>query len=218
MKFGVLGTGRVGTTIATKLELLGHEVKIGSRSAEGENAIACAETSRARAGAGTFAEAAAFGEVVFNCTAGEACLDALGMAGAQNLDNKVLIDVANPLDRSGMPPALTISNTDSLGEQIQRTFPGTRVVKTLNTVNHEVMVAPGMVPGEHNIFVSGNDPEAKSQVVDLLGSFGWPRDRVIDLGDITTSRGPEMYLALWLRLLIAGNYDSHFNIAVIKAT
>jgi hypothetical protein len=150
---------------------------------------------------GTFVEAAAHGEVVINATAGTGSLEALALAGARNLDGKILIDIANPLDFSkGMPPSLTVCNTDSLGEQIQKAFPGAKVVKTLNTTNAYVMVDPSQVAGgNHDIFVSGNDAEAKKRVTSLLKEwFGWKS--VIDLGDITTARGTEMILPIWVRL------------------
>jgi len=162
----------------------------------------------------TFADCAAFGELVVNATAGVASLEALSQAGAPNLAGKVLVDVANPLDFSGgRPPTLTIANTDSLGERIQAAFPEARVVKALNTVAMEVGVDPGRVPGRHNLFVAGNDPAAKAEVVGLLEGFGWPRDDILDLGDISAARGLEMYLPLWLRILGATGVH-HFNIAV----
>ena len=201
MRIGVLGTGVVGTTLATKLRELGHDVLIGSRSA-GDDAV-------------PFAEAAAHGEVVFNCTSGTVSLEALGSAGAENLAGKVLVDVANPLDFSqGMPPTLAICNEDSLGEQIQRTFPDAKVVKALNTVNAGVMVKPELVPGEHQLFICGNDEGAKSQVTELLEAFGWPAERILDLGDISAARGTEMYLPLWLRLMGATG-GPNFNIRVL---
>lgn len=199
MRIGVLGTGVVGRTIAAKLRELGHDVLIGSRSA-GEDAV-------------PFADAAAHGELVFNCTAGAASLEALGAAGAEKLTGKVLIDVTLPLDFSqGMPPTLFVCNDDSLGEQVQRAFPEARVVKTLNTVNAAVMVDP--TPGT-NIFVCGNEAEAKTQVGELLQSFGWPADKIIDLGDISNARGTEMYLPLWIRLMGALG-TPQFNIAVVQ--
>ena len=131
------------------------------------------------------------------------------------LDGKVLIDVANPIaPDSGFPPALSIVNTDSLGELIQREFPAARVVKTLNTVNAEVMVQPTLVPGDHTIFVCGNDADAKGTVVDILAGFGWPTGAVVDLGDITAARGAEMYLALWLRMMQATG-SARFNIKLV---
>jgi len=200
MKIAILGTGVVGQTIGTKLVSLGHDVKMGARAAGNEKAAKWAKDNGARATHGTFADAAAFGEIIFNCTSGMASLDALRQAGPRSLDGKILIDVANPLDFSkGMPPTLSVCNTDSLGEQIQRAFPGARVVKTLNTMNTNVMVDPRLVPGESDVFVSGNDPTAKAQVTEILRSwFGWRS--VIDLGDITTARGTEMLLPIWLRL------------------
>ena len=215
MRIGILGTGTVAQTLGAKLVQLGHDVKLGSRTATNEKAAAWAKGQGARASHGTFADAAKFGEVLFNCTAGTASLDALKAAGAANLQGKILIDVANPLDFSqGMPPTLTVCNTDSLGEQIQRAFPGAKVVKTLNTVNCEVMVNPGLVPGAHDLFVSGNDADAKQAVTGYLRDwFGWKS--VIDLGDITTARGTEMLLAAWIRVLMALG-TARFNWRVVK--
>lgn len=191
----------VGRTIATKLVALEHEVMMGSRTPDNEQAGEWAAGAGPNASRGTFADAAAFGELVFNCTSGMASLDALRMAGEANLAGKILVDVANALDTSqGMPPTLAVCNVDSLGEQIQHALPETKVVKTLNTVNCEVMVDPARVPGEHDVFLSGDDAEAKTRVGELLQSFGWPAGRIVDLGDISSARGPEMYLPLWLRL------------------
>jgi predicted dinucleotide-binding enzyme len=211
MRVAVLGTAGVGQTLAAKIASLGHEVMVGTRDVQ-----AALDRTEAGWGAavfcewhaehpdvkvGTFADAAAHGEVVFNATAGTASLDALEAAGAKNLDGKILIDVANPLDFSkGMPPTLSVCNTDSLGEQIQRAFLGAKVVKTLNTVNSNVMVDPSLVAGgDHHVFVSGNDQRAKADVTRILKDwFGWKN--VLDLGDITSARGAEMLLSLWLRL------------------
>ena len=216
MRIAVLGTGMVGKAIALKLVALGHEVTMGSRTADNEAARAWAAEAGVGASHGTFADAAAHGKRMFNCTAGGGSLQALRAAGAENLAGKTLIDVANPLDFShGMPPSLLVSGTDSLGEQIQREFPQTKVVKALNTMNCEVMVDPARVPGEHDVFVSGNDEDAKVQVRELLESFGWPESSIIDLGDISTARGSEGHLLLWLRLWGAlGTGD--FNIKVVR--
>ena len=216
MKIGVQGTGMVGTAIATKLVGLGHEVMMGSRTADNEGAAEWVSATGPSARQGSFADAAAFGELLFNCTNGVGSLDALRSARPEDLVGKVLIDVANALDVSqGMPPSLSVSNTDSLGEQIQRAFPDTRVVKALNTMNCEVMVDPAKVPGEHDVFVCGNDEAAKADARDLLESFGWQADRIIDLGDITSARGTEMYLPLWIRLRGALQ-TGHFNIRVVR--
>ncbi len=201
MKVGVLGTGAVGQALGSKLVSLGHDVVMGSRQAGNEKAVAWAATAGGTAGEGNFATAAAFGDIVVNATPGAVSLAVLTAAGAENLAGKVLVDVANPLDSSrGMPPRLTVCNTDSLGEQIQRQFPEALVVKALNTVNADVMVTPGVVGGSHTVFVAGNHAAAKAQVVDMLMSFGWPPGDILDLGDIAGARGMEMYLPLWVRL------------------
>ncbi|MEW6582652.1 MAG: NAD(P)-binding domain-containing protein [Actinomycetota bacterium] len=218
MRIAVLGTGMVGIALAGKLHALGHEVTMGAREAGNEKAREWAHAAGSGAREGSFADAASFGEIVVNCTAGTHSLDALDAAGAGNLAGKVLVDVANPLDFSrGMPPTLTVANTDSLGERIQRRFPQARVVKALNTVNCAVMVDPAAVPGPHHLFVCGDDAAAKRTVTDLLATFGWPADRVIDLGGITAARGTEMFLPLWVRLYgVLGT--PMFNVAVMRAT
>jgi 8-hydroxy-5-deazaflavin:NADPH oxidoreductase len=201
MRIAVLGTGDVGNRLATKLVSLGNEVMMGSRTAKNPKAAAWAKVMGAKASTGTFEDAAKFGEVVFNCTAGAVSLEALKLAGKGNLATKVLVDVSNPLDFSkGMPPTLTACNTDSLGEQIQRAFPDAKVVKALNTMGNELMVNPGLVPGEHDTFVCGNDQQAKAKVVEMLRAFGWKSP--IDLGDITAARGLEMMLPIWVRLMV----------------
>lgn len=217
MKIAVFGTGMVGDSIASKLVDVGHEVTMGSRTANNEKAVQWAKKKGAKAKAGTFAEAAASAEIIFNATLGAATLDVLKLAGEGNLANKILIDVANPLDFSkGMPPSLFVSNTDSLGEQVQRAYPKTKVVKTLNTMNAFLMVNPSLVPGDHTVFVSGNDNEAKAKVARLLTeSFGWKTNNIIDLGDITTARGTEQLLPVWIRLwgkLQNPNFNFHINI------
>jgi len=201
MRIGVLGTGNVGRTLASALLRSGHEVRLGSRTAGNAAAVAWADEVGGPASEGTFADAAGFGELLINATAGAASLDALGLAGAEQLAGKVLLDVANPLDFSqGMPPTLTVCNDDSLGEQIQRALPDVRVVKTLNTVTAAVMVEPTLIEGPHTMFVAGDDATAKAQAGELLQEFGWPPGSILDLGDISAARGMEMYLPLWLRL------------------
>jgi predicted dinucleotide-binding enzyme len=214
MKVGVLGTGMVGSAIATRLVELGHEVRMGSRQAGSEKAVKWAESAGDRASSGDFADAASFGEIAFNCTAGDGSVDAVTSA-REGLADKLLIDVANALDFSNGPPVIEATDRDSLAEQIQRAVPDAHVVKSLNTVNNDVMVDPALVPGDHVIFLSGDDQEAKRQATEVLGEFGWPEDRVIDLGDITTARGPEAYVGLWLRLMGALG-SSQFNIGLFR--
>ncbi|MFN2121440.1 MAG: NADPH-dependent F420 reductase [Anaerolineales bacterium] len=214
MRIGMLGTGIVGQTIGSRLVQLGHEVMMGSRAEANPTAITWARKEGRYASFGTFANAAAFGEIVFNCTLGSASLEALQQAGAHNLANKILIDTANPLDYSTPIWTLTVCNTDSLGEQIQRTFPDARVVKTLNTMNCNVMVDPGKLSQRTDVFVSGNDIEAKATVISILRDwFGW--QSVIDLGDISTSRGVEMFVVLWQDLRTWSS-SHRFNIRVVS--
>ena len=213
MRFGVLGTGMVGLAISNRLAELRHEVMIGTRdpSKSTDKLKSLQETVQV----GTFAEAAAFGEILFNATGGGVSIEALQMAGESNLNGKVLADISNPLDFSkGMPPSLFVSNTDSLGEQIQRTFPNVKVVKTLNTVTAAIMVNPQSVAvGEHDMFVCGNDADAKDQTVKVLKEFGW--SHIIDLGDLSAARGMEMYLPIWLRLWGALG-SGMFNIRIAR--
>ncbi|MFF0205672.1 NADPH-dependent F420 reductase [Streptomyces sp. NPDC005017] len=225
MRYAVLGTGSVGRTLAAKLDSLGHEVVVGTRDtgatlartdsdAFGNPPFAQWLAEHERVRLLDFAQAAAFGEAVLNTTSGTGSLRALEAAGSDNLAGKVLLDLANPLDFSqGFPPSLDPVNTDSLGEQIQRAFPGTKVVKTLNTMNAAIMVEPSRVAGPHNVFVSGDDAGAKKHVTELLAEFGWPEADIIDLGDISTARGTEMLLPVWLRLYGALGHDQ-FNFHV----
>ena len=189
MKIGVLGTGMVGDAIGSRLVELGHEVKMGSRTADNEKAKAFVAKHAGKASAGTFAEAAAFGEIIINCTAGVASVEALQMAGEANINGKIIVDIANPLDFSkGAPPSLipSLSNTNSLGEEIQNTFPSVKVVKTLNTMWCGLMVNPAMInSGDHTNFMCGNDAEAKQKVKALLNEFGWKNKNLLDLGDIS---------------------------------
>jgi hypothetical protein len=227
MKIAILGSAIVGKTLAGKLSALGHDVMIGTRDpvatrartapgSFGEPPLSAFLAEHPSVALGTFAEAAAHGELVLNATSGLASLDALTLAGASNLDGKILVDLANPLDFSrGMPPSLTVCNDDSLGERIQRAFPAAKVVKTLNTVNAYLMVAPSMLAGgDHTMFVCGDDAGAKAAVTGFLRDwFGW-RD-VIDLGGITMARGTEMYLPLWARLYGALQ-NPMFTIKVVR--
>jgi len=211
MKLGILGTGAVGKTLAARLNGMGHEVMVGTRDAGdtmsrtdpgqfGNPPFSAWRREHPEVELGTFDEAAAHGEMVVNATAGAVSLEALDLAGEENLNGKVLVDVSNPLDFSkGMPPTLWVSNTDSLGEQIQRRFVEAKVVKTLHTMNAYLMVDPAqLAEAEHTVFVCGNDAEAKAQVIGLLRSFGWTD--ILDLGDISAARGTEMIMPIWLRL------------------
>jgi predicted dinucleotide-binding enzyme len=206
MKIGVLGTGVVGKAIASKLVALGHDVMMGSRTDGNPKAMAWASQAGPRGCSGTFADTATFGELVFNCTNGHTSIAALTSAGADALEGKILVDVANVL-----PPDERTS--ESLGEQIQSAFPRAKVVKTLNTINCELMVAPGRLSAAHTLFLSGNDNQAKTAVRGLLESFGW--GDILDLGDISTARATERYLPLWLALWKTLGTTA-FNVKIVR--
>jgi 8-hydroxy-5-deazaflavin:NADPH oxidoreductase len=215
MNIGVLGTGVVGKTIGTKLVQLDHDVMLGSRDTANPGAVAWAKAEGRHASVGSFANAAEFGEILFNCVHGAFALQALQSAGAENLKDKVLIDLSNSIDRETGQLAPKVTNTDSLGEQLQRAFPDLRVIKTLNTVNCGVMVDPAKLKEATSIFVSGNNIDAKATVISILRDwFGWKS--IIDLGDITTARGVEMYALLWgsLRRVLP---SMQFNIKVVTS-
>lgn len=215
MQIGVLGSGVTGQTIGTKLVQLGHEVMLGSRDEANPASVAWARDAGQHALYGTFMNAATFGEIIFNCTMGMYSMQALQMAGAESLGSKILIDTSNPIDRSTDRWTLTVCNTDSLGEQIQRAFPEAKVVKTLNTVNANVMVDPAKLLERTNVFLSGDDIEAKATVLKILRDwFGWKE--IIDLGGIETSRSVEMYVLLWHSLRNAIS-SQRFNIKVVTS-
>jgi len=218
MKIAVFGTGTVGDTIGSRLVELGHQVMMGSRTTSNEKAIAFVAKHKTNASAGTFSDAAKFGEVIFNCTKGENAIDVLKLAG-DSITGKIIMDVSNPLDFSkGMPPSLipALSNTNSLGEEIQKTFPKTKVVKTLNTMWCGLMVNPAMIGGgNHTNFICGNDPEAKAKVKLLLNEFGWKNENLLDLGDITNARGTEAVLPIWLRVWGA-TQNGAFNFKIVS--
>jgi hypothetical protein len=214
MKIGVFGTGTVGSAIATKLVQVGHDVRMGSRAAGNEKAVAWAKGAGARASEGSFADAAAFGELLFNCTSGGVSLAVLQGAGAANLKGKVLVDVSNPLARTPEGMTLSVCNTDSVAEQLQRAFPDLKVVKALNTLTAPLMVNPSLLAGEHDVFICGNDDGAKARVSQLLKeSFGWKN--VVDLGDLSAARGQEMYVIFWVRMFGALK-SPMFNIHVVR--
>ena len=218
MKIAVFGTGMVGDTIGSRLIELGHQVMMGSRTASNEKATAFVAKHKAGASAGTFEQAAAFGELIFNCTKGDASIEAIKLAG-ENINEKIIVDVANPLDFSkGQPASLlpALSNTNSLGEEIQKTFPKAKVVKTLNTMWCGLMVNPGMIGGgDHTNFICGNDSDAKAKVKTLLKEFGWKEQNILDLGDITNARGTEAVLPIWLRVWGA-TQNGAFNFKVVQ--
>lgn len=217
-KIAILGTGGVGNTIGTKLIELGYELMMGSRSSNNEKAKAFAEKFPGKAKSGTFKEAINFSDLIFNCTKGENSVDALKHAG-ETLSGKTIIDIANPLDFSnGMPPSLFphLSNTWSLGEELQKQFPEANIVKTLNTMWAGLMVDPNMIGnGDHINYISGNNKDAKKKVIDLLMEIGWKKESIMDLGDITNARATEAVLPIWLRVWGVTKTGA-FNFKIVK--
>ncbi|WP_329113976.1 NADPH-dependent F420 reductase [Streptomyces sp. NBC_01465] len=200
MRYGVLGTGAVGVKLGSKLVELGHEVVMGSRTKDNPQALEWAQGAGPLAGAGTFADAAAFGERIVVAVNGQVALAVLQAAGEAELAGKLVVDVSNPITFEDGLLRVAPVESDSVGALLQRSFPGARVVKTLNTVNLAVMVDPDAVPGEHHLFVCGEDAGAKEETVALLGEFGWPAHRVLDLGGIVEARDVEMLMPLWINL------------------
>jgi len=230
MRIAVIGTGSVGQTLASKLFSLGHEVMIGTRNVAeklenqtrdhfGNAPFGEWYKQNNQINLGRFDEAAEFGQIIINATEGLHSVDALQKAKEQNLKFKILIDIANPLDFSkGMPPSLypALSNTNSLGEEIQRTFPEAKVVKTLSSMWAGLMVNPAMINnGDHTNFICGNDAEAKEKVKSLLNEFGWKNENILDLGDISSARGIEGILPLWLRIMGA-KQSGAFNFKIVS--
>lgn len=203
-KIAILGTGMVGNTIGTKLIQLGHQVMMGSRTADNEKANLWVSQNGGNASQGTFEDAVKFAEVIFNCTKGEKTIEALKLVDVSYFAGKTIVDVSNPLDFSkGMPPTLIpeLCNTNSLGEEIQKLLPNAHVVKSLNIVNCEVMVDLGKCGGSATMFMAGNDEAAKKDVAELLRDFSWTD--IIDLGSIVHARSLEMMLPIWLSTYLA---------------
>lgn len=226
MKIGIIGTGIVGRTHAEKLIELKHEVMLGTRSVERtlaedkpnstiNRSFRDWQTSHPLAKIGTFNQATEFGEIIYNVLRGEIVIDVFSGLKKANLDDKIIIDIANALDFSkGMPPLLLVRDGNSLGEQLQKLLPTTKVVKTLNTVSAPLQINPALLAdGDHQIFMSGNSLEAKKMVETILRSYGWKN--ILDLGDITTARGTEMMMPIWLRLWEALGTPL-FNYKIIK--
>jgi predicted dinucleotide-binding enzyme len=212
MKISVLGTGDVGRTLSSAFKKKGHDVTMGTRNTEEKLAEQSThdqyksfsewykENKEVRLV--TFSESASEGEIVINATNGVNSLNALDLAGEENLSGKILIDISNPLEMSNGMMSLVdgLNNTNSLGEEIQKEFPEAKVVKTFNTMWCGLMVNPGLIKGDHINFISGNDAEAKAKVKDLIKEFGWKDENIIDLGDISAARAQESVLLIWARL------------------
>lgn len=223
MKITILGTGNVARMLCERIVQLGHEVSLETRDPKttlarpsSGNAPAFSDWMKhlPNTSLHAFGASAGSADLVFNATNGKATLQVLDLVGEAKLEDKILVDLSNPLDFSnGMPPTLFVCNDDSLGEQVQRKLPKTHVIKSLNTMNNQIMLNPEFVPGNHVVFMSGNDSDSKAVFGNFLNQTGWKRENIIDLGDITTARGAEQILPLWIRLWGAmGTSDFNFNI------
>jgi len=215
---GVLGTGQVGQAIARRAAEVGYDVTVGARTATSPGLQAFADD--ASIATGTFADAVRSALLVVNATNGLYSLDALAQVDADTLAGRTLIDVANelrPVEHGFPQPAATAG--DSLGARLQRAFPETHVVKTLNTMNNAVMVRPAAIPGDHLVFLSGDSPTAKDDVRVLLRAFGWRDRQMLDLGGIETAAATEMMMAVWMAVTIArGSGAPRFNWAVLDGS
>ena len=217
MKYAVLGTGMVGHTLATKLAALGHEVRMGARNSENSKAATWAKANGPQSGHGTFADVATWADRVIFAVNGANVVEVADAVTDGAVAGKTEIDVTNPLDMSnGMPPTLVseLSNTTSAGEALQARLPSAKVVKALNTMNHQIMVEPARVGGKHDVFLSGDHEDAKADVVKLLDEFGWSDP--VDLGPLSAARGTEGMMPFWLRMWgVVGNAD--FNYRIVRA-
>jgi predicted dinucleotide-binding enzyme len=214
MKVGILGTGDVGRSLGRGFAALGHEVKMGARTAGHEKAMAWASENGAKASQGTFADAAKFGEILVMATLGSANAEVVRLAGADNFTGKIVIDATNPLDFSTGAPDLNPKGTDSGGEALQRAVPGAKVVKAFNTINNELMFRPQMAGGPPDMFIAGNDADAKKTVTGILNEFGWPT--VYDFGSIQQSRWLEAMCIAWV-LACRGVNNWRLGFKMLKA-
>jgi len=230
MKIAIIGTGNVGRTLAARLMELGYDVMLGTRNVTDKLASSEKDNygnpsfsewfkSNSNVRLGSFSEAATFGELVINATHGSNSVTALILAGSKNLAGKILIDISNPLDFSnGMPPSLLpgLNNTNSLAEEIQKTFPDALVVKTLNTMWCGLMVNPKLIGnGDHINFISGNSPDAKGKVKEILKHFGWLDENIMDIGDLSGARATESLLPIWLKVMGATKSGA-FNFKIVR--
>ena len=201
MKIGILGSGPVGRSLANGYASKGHDVRLGSRTPGKQELQDWLKATKGKVAVGTFSEAASHGDVLVLCCLGEAVEEVIKLSGMNNFDGKLLIDATNPLDFSkGMPPALFVGMTDSLGERVQRMLPSAKVIKCFNIVNNQTMTNPRMKDGLADMVICGNDESAKQQVAEFLREFGWGEP--IDIGGIDGARWLEAYVALWVRLAV----------------
>jgi predicted dinucleotide-binding enzyme len=210
MKIGVLGTGAVGQTLGKAFVTLGNEVKLGSRSASNEKAVAWAKEVGPAGSAATFSEAVSFGQMVVLATLGAAAEGIVKEVGPDKFQGKTVIDTTNPLDHSSGMPKLSVGHTDSLGERIQRILVGAHVVKAFNTVGNPHMFRPSFPGGPPDMFICGDNNQAKKEVEDILKDFGWG---AVDLGGIESCRYLEPMCLAWVMYGIqSGTWNHAFKL------
>jgi hypothetical protein len=211
---GVLGSGEVGRRLAAGFSSRGHDVMIGSRDPGKPELREWLSGDGAGIQGGTFAQAAAHGELLVLAALGDAAEQAIVDAGPENFSGKVVIDAMNPLDFSaGFPPKLSISGEDSLGERVQRALPDAKVVKAFNTIGNPYFVDPAFSEGQPTMLIAGNDEDAKRTVGDVMADFGWPAP--VDLGEIEGSRELEAICIAWVKIGGArGSWDHGFKLLV----
>lgn len=206
MKIGIIGSGIVGQQLGNGFIKLGHQVKIGTR--EEAKLVEWKNSAGENAGTGSFQDAALFGEVIVIATNWAGTMNAIKLAGVENFSNKIVIDVTNPLDFSqGVPPKFAVALGSSGGEQIQNMLQGARVVKAFNTISAFIMVNAPREEGVPDLFIAGNDKEAKAFVNDVALQWGW--GSVIDIGDISQSFFLEAFAHLWIIYGFKNNNWTH---------
>jgi 8-hydroxy-5-deazaflavin:NADPH oxidoreductase len=213
-RVGVLGSGEVGRRLAAGFAGRGHSVMVGSRDPNKPELHEWLAGEGAGAEAGTFAEVAAFGELLVLAVLGASAENAIADAGAANFAGKVVIDAMNPLDFSGgFPPKLSISGDDSLGERVQRALPDAKVVKAFNIIGSPYFVDPSFREGKPTMLIAGNDELAKLAVGDVLADFGWPDP--VDIGGIEGARELEAICIAWVKIGgMRGAWDHGFKLLV----
>jgi 8-hydroxy-5-deazaflavin:NADPH oxidoreductase len=213
-RVGVLGSGDVGRRLASGFRSRGHDVMIGSRHPGKPELHEWLSGDGTGIAAGTFAEAAAHGELIVLAVLGSAAEEAIADAGPKNFGGKVVIDATNPLDFSGgFPPKLSVTGADSLGERVQRALPDAKVVKAFNTIGNPYFVDPSFSEGQPTMLIAGDDEGAKHTVRDVLADFGW--SDVVDIGGIEGSRELEAICIVWVKIGgTRGSWDHGFKLLV----
>lgn len=207
MNIGILGSGDVAKSLAGGFLSRDHKVMLGSR--DPSKLVGWQQEAGSNASAGSFEDAASFGEVIVLSTLGMATEHAIALAGPSNFDGKVVLDTTNPLRFDDDGPHLAIGGDDSLGERIARALPNAMIVKCFNTVGHELMVNPRFMGGPADMFIAGNDAGAKARASGIVRDFGW---NPVDLGSIESSRYLEAMCMAWvMHGRISGTWNHAFK-------